>query len=78
MSATSTYFDLVRAHLERAFPDRADFRAAAERAILLVMNVDMQTIVEAFYFDSFQRMGVDLAKVAVEDRGSTFRTRAAS
>ena len=67
LASYTTYFDLVRAHLQRAFNDRADFRAAAERAILVVMNADMQAIVEAFYFDTFQSMGVDLAKVSVED-----------
>ena len=53
------YFDLVRKHLRRSFPHRPLFRARAERAILAVMNADMQAIVEAFYFDTFATMGVD-------------------
>ncbi len=61
-----TYFDLVRDYLTRSFPERADFRADAERAILVVMSADTQAIVDAFYFDTFQAMGVDLAKIAVE------------
>jgi methyl-accepting chemotaxis protein len=59
------YFDLVRKHLRRSFPHRPLLRARGERAILAVMNADMQAIVEAFYFDTFAAMGVDLAAVAV-------------
>jgi methyl-accepting chemotaxis protein len=60
------YFDLVRAHLKRRLRTRPRLRAQAERAIMVVMNADAQAIVEAFYFDTFQSMGVDLTKVAVE------------
>lgn len=56
------YFDLARKHLKRRYPHRPRFRARAERAILVVMNADMQAIVEAFYFDTFQAMGVDLTR----------------
>jgi methyl-accepting chemotaxis protein len=68
MGSYATYFDLVRKYLRRSFPHRPRFRARAERAILVVMNADMQAIVEAFYFDTFQTMGVDLAAVGVEER----------
>jgi methyl-accepting chemotaxis protein len=63
-----TYFDLVRKHLKRRYPHRPRFRAKAERAILVVMNADAQAIVEAFYFDTFQAMGVDLTKISVESQ----------
>ena len=62
----TTYFDLVRKYLKRSFPHRPRFRAKAERAILVVMNADTQAIVEAFYFDTFQAMGVDLEAVTVD------------
>jgi methyl-accepting chemotaxis protein len=61
-----TYFDLVRKNLQQAFPEQPDFCAAAERAILVVMSADTQAIVDAFYFDTFESMGVDLEKIAVE------------
>jgi methyl-accepting chemotaxis protein len=61
----AAYFDLVRKYLRRSFPHRPRFRARAERAILVVMIADMQAIVEAFYFDTFEAMGVDLEVVAV-------------
>ncbi len=61
-----TYFDLVRKYLKKRYPHKPRFRAKAERAILTVMSQDMQAIVEAFYFDTFQSMGVDLTKVVVE------------
>ena len=64
-----TYFDLVRSYLTRSFPERADFRAEAERAILVVMSADTQAIVDAFYFDTFEAMGVDLSKISVEAQG---------
>ncbi len=60
------YFDLVRKHLRRRYPHRPVFRARAERAIMVVMNADAQAIVEAFYFDTFQAMGVDLSRLEVE------------
>jgi len=68
LGSYATYFDLVRAYLTSSFPDRPDFRADGERAILVVMNADAQAIVDAFYFDTFQSMGVDLAKVTVESQ----------
>ncbi|MGO9759762.1 MAG: methyl-accepting chemotaxis protein [Solirubrobacteraceae bacterium] len=67
LGSYTTYFDLVRAYLKSSFPDRTDFREHAERAILVVMNADAQMIVDAFYFDTFQSMGVDLAKVNVDN-----------
>lgn len=60
-----THFDLVRRHLRRSFPHRPRLRARAERSILAVMNADVQAVVEAFYFDTFAAMGVDLEAVAV-------------
>jgi methyl-accepting chemotaxis protein len=66
LGSYASYFDLVRKHLRRRYPHRPRFRAKAERAILVVMNADVQAIVEAFYYDTFQAMGVDLEQVQVE------------
>ena len=57
------YFDLVRARLRRRYWYRPRFRARVERAVLTVFNLDIQAIVDAFYFDSFVAMGVDLARI---------------
>lgn len=59
------YFDLVRKHLRKRFAYNPVLRGRGERAVLTVMNLDVQAIVEAFYFDTFQAMGVDLAAVPV-------------
>ena len=47
----------------RGGPDPA-FLADAERAIGIVFNYDLQAITDAFYFDTFATMGVDLAVCA--------------
>ena len=69
------YFDLTRKHLLESFADDPDLRARAERAIVVVMNADMQAIVEAFYFDTFAAMGVDLEAVEVESRSEDLSDR---
>lgn len=69
------YFDLVREYLRRSFPERPDFCAEAERAVLVVMCADTQAIVDAFYFDTFQSMGVDLQKVAVDSASQDLSDR---
>jgi methyl-accepting chemotaxis protein len=61
-----TYFDLARRYLRRSFPHRFRLRARAERALIAVFNCDMQAIIDAFYFDTFASMGVDLMKIPVE------------
>ena len=50
-----------------AGPDPAVL-ADAERAIAIVFNYDLQAITDAFYFDTFATMGVDLA--AIRSRGA--------
>ena len=40
------------------------FLADAERAIGIVFNYDLQAITDAFYFDTFATMGVDLSGVS--------------
>lgn len=65
MGSYAVYFDLVRKRLERHYFLRPRRLKQAERAILTVFNYDMQAVVEAFYFDTFRSIGVDLVKVAV-------------
>jgi methyl-accepting chemotaxis protein len=61
----TTYFDLLRSQLRRRFPHRPLLRARAERALVVVFNLDVQAIVEAFYFGTFATMGVDLTQIKV-------------
>ena len=59
--------DLVHARLRRDYPTRALLRRRAERALGAVFNLDIQAIVESFYYDTFATMGLDLAAVAITD-----------
>ena len=63
------YFDLVRARLDERFPKDHRLRARAERALLTVFNADIQAIVEAFFFDNFQTMGVRLETIEISSAG---------
>ncbi len=62
------HFDIVRAALRRSYPHRPLLRARAERALLAVYNLDLQAMVDAYYFEMFELIGVDLAQTtAVTD-----------
>jgi methyl-accepting chemotaxis protein len=63
-----TYFDLVRSSLRSHYRHRPVFRAHAERALTAVFNLDMQAVVEAFYYDTFATIGLDLSLVPVTER----------
>ncbi len=63
-----TYFDLTRARLRHDFPHRPALRARAERALVAVFNLDMQAVVESFYYDTFSTMGLDLSTIEVPER----------
>ena len=73
-----TYFDLLRRQLRRSFPHRPRMRARAERALLAVFNLDMQAIVEAFYYDTFATMGLDLQQVRIDDRAQDLSDHSAT
>ncbi len=80
IGAYPLYFDLVRKYLRKSFPHRPIMRGKAERAVLVVMNADMQAVIEAFYFDTFATMGVRLEGIAVDlssedlsDRGAEMK-----
>jgi methyl-accepting chemotaxis protein len=60
-----TFLEIVRRHLRRRYPHRPLLRRRAERAIERVFNYDAQAIVDAFYYDTFAAMGVDLGSVKV-------------
>jgi methyl-accepting chemotaxis protein len=54
---------------------------AAERAVGIVFNYDLQAITDAFYFDTFAAVGLDLAAIAsrsarhdLSDRGAELKT----
>jgi methyl-accepting chemotaxis protein len=61
-----TYLEIVRRSLRRRYAHRPLLRARVARAIERVFNFDVQAIVDAFYYDTFATMGVDLAAIAVE------------
>ena len=68
MGSYTVLEDLVREELRRSFWWNPMLRRRAERAILVAFNYDQQAIVEAFYYDSFATMGVQLGSIGV-DRG---------
>jgi methyl-accepting chemotaxis protein len=51
--------------------------AEAERAIAIVFNYDLQAITDAFYFDTFATMGVDLTGIRSRGPRSDLSDRAA-
>lgn len=59
------YQDLVRKYLLRAYFYRPVFAAAAERAVRIVFNYDIQAICDAFTLDMMESAGMDLANVRV-------------
>ena len=75
-----SYLDLFRERLAQQYPKDLGLRVRAERALGIVFNLDMQAVVEAFYFDTFVAMGVRLSGVTVErgdrdlsDRGDALK-----
>jgi methyl-accepting chemotaxis protein len=69
MGSYTLYLDLVRQQLRRSYWWRPGFVARAERAIGFVFNYDMQAVVDAFFFDYLQTMGLDLASFRVAATG---------
>jgi methyl-accepting chemotaxis protein len=65
LGAYVTWLELFRDALRRDFRLRPRLRAAAERALVVAFNLDSQAVTEAFYYDTFATMGVDLAEIAV-------------
>jgi methyl-accepting chemotaxis protein len=67
LGSYTLYLDLFRSALRRRFPHRPRLRARAERALATVFNLDLQAVVESFYYDTFATMGVDLSRVELTD-----------
>ncbi|HVW88413.1 MAG TPA: globin-coupled sensor protein [Gaiellaceae bacterium] len=61
------FLRIARKHLRRRFPHRPLLRAKAVAALEAVFNYDLQAITDAFYYDTFAVMGVDLARIEVTD-----------
>ncbi|MBI5893039.1 MAG: hypothetical protein HZB79_05220 [Deltaproteobacteria bacterium] len=59
------YQDLVHKYLFKSYPLRPFFRAKAERAVRTVFNLDLQAVVDAFFFDFVSSTGMDLQQVNV-------------
>jgi hypothetical protein len=60
------YFRLVRKYLSRAFPLQPWKRSRAEQAIVRVMNLDLQAVADAFFYDYLSSIGLDLSRVTVD------------
>ncbi len=63
LASYMTWTDLFHAQLAKDRSVRPVLRRRAERALLAVFNLDTQAVVEAFYFDTFASMSVDLAGI---------------
>jgi methyl-accepting chemotaxis protein len=67
LGAYQTYFDLFRRHLKRRFWWRPGLRARAERAIFAVFNYDAQAVIDAFFYDYLESVGLDVTRIVVGD-----------
>jgi methyl-accepting chemotaxis protein len=65
LGAYLSYFDLVRKHLKSSFPMRPRFREKAERALFAIFNYDTQAVIDAFFYDYLESIGLDLDRIAV-------------
>ncbi len=61
------YQELVSKYLREAFPLRVNFWRKAEHAIFTVFNYDIQSVVDAFFYDYLQAVGLDLAAIDVRE-----------
>jgi methyl-accepting chemotaxis protein len=67
-----------RGWLRRGEPARdSELALAAERAISTVFNYDIQAITDAFYFDTFATLGVDLTNIEIRGSRDDLSDRAA-
>jgi methyl-accepting chemotaxis protein len=63
LSSYSIYLRLVRGRLGKSFAHRPGLRRRAMDAITAVFLYDIQAVVDAFYFDTFATVGLDLTQV---------------
>jgi methyl-accepting chemotaxis protein len=66
MGSYVKWFGLFKSQLRRDFKTRPFLRSRAERSLLAVFNLDSQAVVEAFYYDTFASMNVDLEAIEVK------------
>ncbi|MGH2877675.1 MAG: methyl-accepting chemotaxis protein [Solirubrobacteraceae bacterium] len=52
-----------------------ELAAEAERAISIVLNYDLQAVCDAFHFDTFATLGVDLESIRCHDAGQDLSDR---
>lgn len=71
------WFDLFKAQLRKDLAARPALRHRAGRALTVVFNLDSQAVVEAFYYDTFASMSVDLAAIKVDNDLHALSGRAA-
>jgi methyl-accepting chemotaxis protein len=67
VGAYQSYFDLVRKHLKASFPLRPRLREKGERALSAVFNYDMQAVIDSFFYDYLESVGLDLERIAVKN-----------
>lgn len=60
------YLDLIRTELRRSFPLQPWRWWRVERALVKVFNLDMQAVVDAFFFEYLDSVGFDLRSVEPE------------
>jgi hypothetical protein len=61
------FLRIAAKHLKRRYPHRPLLRARVLEALECVFNYDVQAIVDAFYYDTFAMMGIDLSRFSVDD-----------
>lgn len=67
LGSYALYFDLVRKYLHRHFRLQPRLRAAGERALAVVFHYDIQAVVDAFFFDYLEAIGLNLERVEITD-----------
>ncbi|MEW5958865.1 MAG: methyl-accepting chemotaxis protein [Chloroflexota bacterium] len=60
------YQSMIRKYLFRWYWHRPRFRAKAEQAIFTVFNYDIQAVVDSFFYDHLESVGLMLEKVQVK------------
>jgi methyl-accepting chemotaxis protein len=61
------FLRIAAKHLKRRYPHRPFMRAQVLEALECVFNYDVQAITDAFYYDTFAAIGIDLARLRVEN-----------
>jgi methyl-accepting chemotaxis protein len=62
ISGSAYRYELISSALRRRYWYRPLLRARVKRALRAVINLDLQALVDAYYFETFELIGVDLAR----------------